>query len=1007
MPAWFLPAVYINDSLKAIISAALLRRLNHGTPQLTGMQELVKFFAVAVLGVPILSAFAGAATRLAIGDPFWSTWQRWFLGNALANLLLTPMILYWIKGGVSAVRSAGIKRCIEGILLIMALILAGFKAFSGAGSHGASPLMIYLPFPLLLYTAVRFGPRGISSALSLITAFAIWNAELGRGPFSAQAPGGDVLTLQLFLCVISVPLLCLSVLLQERQRVGEALRESEERFRNMADNAPVMVWMTDPDGVCAYLSESWYEYTGQTPETGLGFGWAAALHPDDCELSKKNFLSANEKREAFRLEYRLLRKDGKYRWAINSAIPRFDSQGGFLGYIGSVVDITETKHAELNTQFINQLNFGLSQTSDADEIIRLATSRLGEYLGVTSCYLIEVDSAAGLAIVRENWDGWSQDTPDIVGEYRISDYGAPELIEALKAGQTIVVKDVTSDPRTRDFASQYELIGVGAFVSIPALNKGRWESSLTVNYLRARDWRPDETQLMRDISASLWPAFKRARAVEALRESEARYRSVVESQTDLICRYLPDTTLTFVNDAYCRYFGKTQAELIGTKFLDLIPAPAREATRKHIESLVESPRVEIDEHKVLLPDGSVGWQQWVDHAILDANGKVVEFQAVGCDITQRKQVEEERREGEERLRLALEAGRMGVWEWDTRTNAVKWSKEHYTVMGLRPFIVEPDYHSWADHVHPDDLAMAAAAMNRAIEEEREYRAEYRIIRPDGATRWVEGRGKPIYDEHGQCLKVNGLIVDITERKEAEQALRESEEALRKSYARIEDLARRLIVAQEEERRHIARELHDDLNQQVAALAIGISRLKRQLPTDARTVQDLIAKLRDKTEQLSEHIRQVSHELHSSILQHVGLPAALNSYCAEFSDREGIAVTLDIQDGLEALPSDMALCLYRVAQESLRNVSRHSGARRAAVSLTCVKGAVELRVADQGVGFDPGQAREFRGLGLVSMEERVKLLRGAFVLTTRPGAGTELRARIPLRREHEQAKSFVG
>jgi PAS domain S-box-containing protein len=971
------------------------------------MQELVRFFAVAVIGVPILSALAGATTRLAIGDHYWSAWQRWFLGNALANLLLTPMALYWIKGGVSAVRSAGVKRCIEGILLMMALILVGFNAFSGDGSQGDSPVMVYLPFPLLLYAAVRFGPRGISSALSLITVFAIWNAELGRGPFSSLSPGADILTLQLFLCVISVPLLCLSVLLKERQRVGKALRESEARFRNMADNAPVMVWMTESDGSCSYLNQSWYEFTSQTPETGLGFGWVNAVHPDDREISQNNFLAANVKGEAFRLEYRLLRKDGEYRWAIDSALPRFDSQGEFLGYIGSVVDITETKQAELNTQFINQLNFALSQTADADEIIRLATGRIGEYLGVSSCYVIEVDIAAGLAVVHENWDGWYQGAVSVVGEYRIGDYSRPELIEDLKAGRTIVVKDVTNDPRTRDFASQYEALGVGAFVSIPALNNKRWEASLNVNYRQARDWRPDETQLMRDIFASLWLAFKRARALEALRESEARYRSVVESQTELICRYLPDTTLTFVNDAYCSYFRKTQEDLIGTKFLDLIPEPARELSRKHVESLVESPRVETDEHKVLLPDGSIGWQQWVDHAILDASGKVVEFQAVGRDITELKQVEEEQREGEERLRLALEAGRMGVWEWDARTNAVRWSREHYTVMGLAPFSVEPDYRFWADRVRPDDLPVVMEAISKAIEEKTEYRVEYRIIWPDGSIRWVEGRGKPVYDESGQCLKVGGLIVDITERKEAEEALRESGEALRKSYARIEDLARRLIAAQEEERRHIARELHDDLNQQVAALAISISRLKRQLPNDAPAVQELITNLREKTEQLSERIRQVSHELHSSILQHVGLPAALNSYCAEFSDREGIAVALDIQDGLESLPPDMALCLYRVAQESLHNVARHSGARRAFVALTQVNSGVELRVADQGVGFDLGQAREFRGLGLVSMEERVKLLRGSFVLMTRPGAGTELTAQIPLRGEHEQAKSIVG
>src|SRR5262249_47675335 len=231
-------------------------------------------------------------------------------------------------------------------------------------------------------------------------------------------------------------------------------------------------------------------------------------------------------------------------------------------------------------------------------------------------------------------------------------------------------------------------------------------------------------------------------------------------------------------------------------------------------------------------------------------------------------------------------------------------------------------------------------------------------------------GKPVYDEGGKCVKVSGLIVDITERKESEEALRESEEALCTSYARIEDLAGRLIAAQEEERRHIARELHDDLNQQVAALAIGISRLKRQFPNADAAVLKQIANLRSKTDQLSEHIRQVSHELHSSVLQHVGLPAALNSYCAELSERQGIAVTLDIRDNIDSMPPEAALCLYRVAQESLRNIAIHSGARNAVVTLDGGYGAIELRVADQGVGFDLAQARESHGLGLVSMEERV-------------------------------------
>ena len=126
-----------------------------------------------------------------------------------------------------------------------------------------------------------------------------------------------------------------------------ALTTSETRFRQMADNAPVMVWVTEPDGSCSFLSRSWYDFTGQTPETGLGFGRFGAVHEDSRAMAEKVFLAANENREAFRLDYRLRRKDGLYRWAIDAAAPRFGPDGEFLGYIGSVIDITERKEAEL------------------------------------------------------------------------------------------------------------------------------------------------------------------------------------------------------------------------------------------------------------------------------------------------------------------------------------------------------------------------------------------------------------------------------------------------------------------------------------------------------------------------------------------------------------------------------------------------------------------------------------------------------------------------------------
>ena len=161
------------------------------------------------------------------------------------------------------------------------------------------------------------------------------------------------------------------------------------------------------------------------------------------------------------------------------------------------------------------------------------------------------------------------------------------------------------------------------------------------------------------------------------------------------------------------------------------------------------------------------------------------------------------------------------------------------------------------------------------------------------------------------------------------------------------------------------------------------------------MHDTLARLQQRTITLAEAIRHLSHELHPGVLQHAGLVAALEAHCAEVGSQHAIEVTLSAAAGLEAIPQDIALCLYRVAQEALRNVARHAGATQAEVALTRCDEGIQLRVADAGRGFDLEQAGQRGGLGLISVEERVRLLRGSLRVTTLPGRGTELLVRIPL------------
>ena len=233
-------------------------------------------------------------------------------------------------------------------------------------------------------------------------------------------------------------------------------------------------------------------------------------------------------------------------------------------------------------------------------------------------------------------------------------------------------------------------------------------------------------------------------------------------------------------------------------------------------------------------------------------------------------------------------------------------------------------------------------------------------------------------------------------QQASQALSESQHKLHQSHSQVRKLLGRLIDVQEAERRRISRELHDDLNQKIATLSMSISKLKRNLPMQDRELIAELDRLRETANGLTNEVRRLSHQLHPAVLEHLGLVTALESYVASFSDEEGIDVQLTANVGEERIPFQTSICLYRVAVECLRNVARHSGAETAAVSLKSSGGGLELRVSDSGKGFEVDTFAQGGGLGLISVEERLRLLQGSCEIRSKPEQGTTLIARIPSR-----------
>jgi PAS domain S-box-containing protein len=347
IPTWFLLATFALDAAKGLVTAVVLRRFVEDPVRIRYLKEFALFCLVAVLLVPAASAFGGAAARHALGHEYWPAWEQWFLGDATTNLVITPAILYWIFGEPWKLPPSFGARFAEAALLGVLLIITAHIAFSVRGpGAGFAESRFFAPLPFLFWAGARFGMRGASGAITIVALTAIAAALQRRGIFSGRGPEEIALALQDYLLVRAAPLYLVAVLVEESRAIQDSLRESEDRFRNMADTAPVLIWISDRDKQCQFFNQGWLDFTGRKLEQERGDGWVASVHPDDVAHCRAVFRSSFDARKPFEIEYRLRRCDGEYRWILDRGVPRYGPNSDFLGYIGSAIDITDRKLAE-------------------------------------------------------------------------------------------------------------------------------------------------------------------------------------------------------------------------------------------------------------------------------------------------------------------------------------------------------------------------------------------------------------------------------------------------------------------------------------------------------------------------------------------------------------------------------------------------------------------------------------------------------------------------------------
>jgi PAS domain S-box-containing protein len=463
------------------------------------------------------------------------------------------------------------------------------------------------------------------------------------------------------------------------------------------------------------------------------------------------------------------------------------------------------------------------------------------------------------------------------------------------------------------------------------------------------------------------------------------FRSLIDQSNDAL-EIIDPASLRFldINEKACRDLGYSREELLSLTIPDIDPN-VNEATRGLVERLCDQAGFTIMESVHRRKDGS--------RFPVEINIKRVTLEdrryyvSVARDITERKQAQRALAESEERLRLAAEAGRMFAYTWDAATDVITRSGESSEILGISAETPMTGQQLLAK-IHSDDRERLLAAVNALTPEHPQLLVSYRMTRPDGSVIWVERCSRAYFDDKRAPVRLVGMVADITQRKLAEEAL--------------SSVSRRLIEAQEAERARIARDLHDDIGQRLALLSVELEQLRELSANPPAAILRGIDALLHRTAEIAVDVQALSHELHSSRLQVLGVVAAIGGFCAELAEQQKVTIAFTHEAVPDHLPPDIALCLFRVLQEALRNAGRHSQVRSFTVNLRGTPDAIGLTVRDAGRGFDFQSASRCGGLGLTSMRERLKLVGGDLVIESELAKGTTIVARVPLVAARETA-----
>ena len=789
---------------------------------------------------------------------------------------------------------------------------------------------------------------------------------------------------------------------EERQTPLVSDNDAEILFRQFADAAPGMIWISDEQDNTVYFNKSWLQFTGITVEDVAGDGWTKLIHPDDIPVAISAYRKYFRDRQPATLEYRIKTIDGQYRWVIDQSAPRYHADGRFLGFVGSVINIHDRKLAAVTEESLRiteeryrSLVYALGEgiiVCDKTGIITASNESAAQILDVTT---------AGL-IGRSIYDPY---TKYMTEDGRIIEPNNAPAARTLQSGETY--KEVILSFHRRD--SMLSWISVNTepiYYSKPLPGAG--PDAVVVTIVDITD-RNNHEQLL------------------------ALEKKVLEMNA------LPAISLKVITD----YFLEGLEKLFPGMLCSVLVLDAQKKTVHPLSapSLPVEYSHAITGRSIGPEDGSCGtamyrkekvistdvandplWDKYRDLAnlfnigacwsfpILDAHGDVLATIATyyhsrktpgpkdlgildrACDllriIIENKDAERKIRRNHERYLLVTKATNDAIWDWDMSTRDIYWGEGYYTLFGYKPGHITEGLDIWEQCIHPEDREHVKTHLYKYLNNNnaRLWEAEYRFRKSNGEYALVQDRGFIIFDHEGKMNRMVGSVQDITEKREMEKRLLETELNKQKLVAQA------VVNAQEKERAEIGKDLHDNVNQILTTAKLYLELALVDEEEKDRLIQRCASSIMDAINE----VRTISRSLVPASIGDLGLVESVQDLAESIRATKKMQVRFIHRGHIDELLDDKRkLTLFRIAQEQVNNVLKHSGAANLLIELNQDDSRICLSISDDGTGFDPATVRAHRGNGLSNIISRADLFNGVVNIDTAPGKGCRLNVQVPI------------